>query len=402
MRNLYILTLILFCVQYAQAQFENGYYIRDTGEKQSVLIKNENWKKSPEQIYFKTDPQATETRINIKNLSEFGIDDDVTFIIRTVDIEVSSENISKLTDNKSPVFESQKVALRKIVEGTIALYEYQFDNGNRYFVKEVNQELVPLIYKKYLVTPNQIAVNAHYKQQLSLMFSEKSNVLQKELERLTYTRSSLSKIIAKYSSLNNQTATTYTDKVKNKTRLGISAYAGLEQISASYQFSDEAPVNPSFDNMNRYYFGAELELLILNERLGFFTGYSFKSKISEPVILQTSVAERTQTATFNYDNNSWTIGARGYIPIVENIDLTVSAGLTREHVSDFSIRFEISSIDENYDRNGTSRFLGLGMTYKRFFAEARYLRSTVFEENATHGVPIDYSFFNFRLGYKIL
>ncbi|MER3318053.1 MAG: hypothetical protein RIB79_07155 [Allomuricauda sp.] len=401
MRNTILLCIFLF-FQTINAQYENGYIVTKNGENKIGLIKNQNWNRSPNRISFKTNANESEQTIEIINLSEFGIGNDIKFVVSEVNLDISSENISNLTNNKNPIFEKRYVALRKLIDGKISLYEYQFSNGNRYYIKKPNENFEPLIFKKYLVSGNQVATNEYYKQQLSLLFSDERDALRKDLERLAYSRKSISKIVYEYNLLNKASSTSYIDKIKKKTKLHISIYGGIEQTSVSYQFRNVATLNPAFNDISRSLFGAELELLVLNNRLGIFSSYSIKSKVAESVVLQTSVADITQTATLSYNNNSLSIGVRGYIPTIKNLNLIVSAGLTVEYVNDFSITLDLSRIDENFNRNGGAEFIGVGLEYKKIFAEARFFSNRMFPENVSNGVPVDDSNINFRLGYKIL
>lgn len=395
-------TCILLFFQTIHSQYQEGYIITKNGENKLGLIKNQNWNNNPERIYFKTDSKTPEQTIELSRLSEFGIGNDIKFVISEVDLEMSSDKINNLTRDKRPVFEKKPIALRKLIEGKISLFEYQFSNGTRYYVKKIDGNFEPLVFKKYLASGNRVGTNEHYKQQLSLLFSDKSDELQKDLERLSYSRKSISKIISKYNLLNNSNSISYTEKIKSKAKLNIALFGGLEQTSVSYQFPNVATLNPAFDDISRSILGAELELLVLNNKLGIFSGYSIKSKVSESVVIQTSVEDITQTATLSFNNNTVFFGARGYIPTVKNLNLVINAGISVETVNNFSLTFDISRIEENFKRNSGSEFFGVGLEYKKVFAEARFFSNRMFAENVSNNVSVDNSNVNFRLGYKIM
>ena len=395
-------TCILLFFQTIHSQYQEGYIITKNGDNKLGLIKNQNWNNNPERIYFKTDSKTPEQTIELSRLSEFGIGNDIKFVISEVDLEMSSDKINNLTRDKRPVFEKKTIALRKLIEGKISLFEYQFSNGTRYYVKKIDGNFEPLVFKKYLESGNRVGTNEHYKQQLSLLFSDKSDELQKDLERLSYSRKSISKIISKYNLLNNSNSISYTEKIKSKAKLNIALFGGLEQTSVSYQFPNVATLNPAFDDISRSILGAELELLVLNNKLGIFSGYSIKSKVSESVVIQTSVEDITQTATLSFNNNTVFFGARGYIPTVKNLNLVINAGISVETVNNFSLTFDISRIEENFKRNSGSEFFGVGLEYKKVFAEARFFSNRMFAENVSNNVSVDNSNVNFRLGYKIM
>jgi len=398
-----LLTCFVLFFQSIIAQYEKGYIITKDGENKSVLIKNQNWKNNPEKISFKTDLNESEQTIAIGDLSEFGIGETTKFIVSEVNLDVSSNNINTLIKTKNPIFEKKTLALRKLVGGTISLYEYQFSNGTRFYVDKSGEELEPLVFKKYLISDDRVGTNEHFKQQLNLLLEGKMDDLKEKLARLSYSRKSLSKLISEYNLLFNVGTTNYFEKIKKKTRISASVFGGIEQISVDYQFGNVATLNPSFPDLSRSIFGGELELLFLNERIGLFSGFTVKSGVSKEIDLQTSIPEITQRATLSFNNNSLFLGVRGYIPIVKKLDLILSAGITQDIVSNFSVTLEITQINDEFNRSSESEFFGIGvLVFKKLFTEVRFLNSRMFKENVSSSADVDQSILNFRVGYKIL
>ncbi|WP_375323998.1 hypothetical protein [Flagellimonas sp. GZD32] len=402
MRNTIVFTCIFLLFQTIHSQYESSYIVTNDGVNKIGLIKNQNWNNNPEKIIFRTNLDDPDQTIEITNLSEFGIGDNIKFSIHKVDLDISAENINQLSRDKNPIFEKRTVALKVLVDGKISIFEYQFSNGTRFYVKQSDGNVEPLIFKKYMVSANQIGTNEHYKQQLSLLFLDQKEDFTNKLERLSYSRKSLSKIVTEYNLSNNSGSFSFVEPQEKKTKINLSVHAGLEQTSVDYQFRNVATLNPSFTNISRSMFGAELQLLLLNDKLGIFSSYTIKSAVSETIDLQTSIADKTQKATLSYNNNTVSIGARGYIPTFKNINLIVSAGVIQEIVSNFSITLEISEINENYSRNAVSGFFGCGLSYKRLFGEVRFFNNKMFPENVSNSTEVNNSNLNFRLGYKIL
>lgn len=163
MHKTIIFTCILLFLQTMHSQYQEGYIITKNGENKPGLIKNQNWNNNPERIYFKTNPETPEQAIEISRLTEFGIGNDIKFVIGEVDLDMSSDKIGNLTRGKQPMFEKKSVALRKLIEGKMSLFEYQFSNGTRFYVKKADGNFEALVFKKYLVSGNRVGINEHYK-----------------------------------------------------------------------------------------------------------------------------------------------------------------------------------------------------------------------------------------------
>ena len=112
----------------AQTKYEIGYYITNSGEKVECLIKNEDWKNSPESITIKKSESDTNTSISTSNLNEFTIYNKKKYKFFSVDIEKSSSHDRQLTYEKEPFFLKENLLLEVLVEGKASLYKYE-NNG---------------------------------------------------------------------------------------------------------------------------------------------------------------------------------------------------------------------------------------------------------------------------------
>jgi hypothetical protein len=393
-RLIYIFFLLFLTVQ-LNAQYENGYIVTIDGENIMGLLKNENWTYSPDKIKFKKNIASSEQVFEIENLKEFGFGEKEKFVVAKVNLEISSDIIGRLSNKKAPLYEKRTLALKKLVDGYISLYEYTSSNMVRYYAKTSEQDFEPLIFKKYRVSENRIGINEHYKQQLSLLMRDYD--FSKQITRLSYSAKNISKLVSEYNTFKYGKSQSYIQKRNGKTALKLNIIAGLEQTSVTYELSRE-PI--TFSDISRSMIGGELELLFFNESLGFFTGYTVKSEVSRNTDVFNRIFQRDERLDFTYNNNTLAIGIRGYIKTIKNVKLILTAGITREYVSNFSLQFELRETDQ-FRRNAGYEFFGLGLQYKKLFIEARFFNNKMFVENVAVGTPEENSNINFRLGYKI-
>ena len=115
MKNILVLAFIAIGFQLqAQIEFEKGYYIDDSG-KHETLIKNIDWKNNPSEIEIKASENATSTFKSISEISEFGITNQAKYIKREVKIDYSSTNLSEISKQRNPEFETKTVLLLALI-----------------------------------------------------------------------------------------------------------------------------------------------------------------------------------------------------------------------------------------------------------------------------------------------
>lgn len=130
---LLLLTVCLSLSGYSQITFEKGYYIDNANEKTDCLIKNNDWKNSPTEFDYKLAADTEPKRLNTKSVKEFGIHTKSKYIRYTGNIDVSSDNLDRISDDKNPVFESQTLFLKVLQEGKANLYLYDIEGMRRFF-----------------------------------------------------------------------------------------------------------------------------------------------------------------------------------------------------------------------------------------------------------------------------
>ncbi|SNR70573.1 hypothetical protein [Flavobacterium sp. ov086] len=218
MKKQLLLTIsFLFCLtfSYAQISFQKGYYILNNGTRTECFIKNLDWKNNPTDFKYKTQLNDADYKTEtITNVQEFGIDNESTFKRFKIKMDRTSDEPNKLLTDRNPVFKEEVIFLKILTKGDATLYSYTDQNLIRYFYETKTIPVGQLIYIKYYQfdgndAPTILAENNEYKQQLfKNVKTEKTT--EKEIIKLNYNKSDLTKYFIKY----NSTKPNLTDEEK--------------------------------------------------------------------------------------------------------------------------------------------------------------------------------------------
>lgn len=249
-----ILTLCLFLIftsiTSAQIVFEKGYFIDNDGIRTQCLIKNIDWKNSPEKFEYKLNERADSLTQTLHNVKEFGIDNFSRYIKSDVSIETSSNEVNKMNYNPSLKTKKMTVFLKVLVEGAASLLYYEQGEIRRFFAKIDTNIVQPLLYKEYL-SGQKVKETAPFRQYLYLHLKcEHINL--RDIETLKYKEDDLVKLFKKYNTCLNPHSKSLTLKPKReKFNFKILAMMNLHNLKyvdfggKAYHVSDNT-MTPSF------------------------------------------------------------------------------------------------------------------------------------------------------------
>ena len=257
-----LILLSNFSKSFAQITFEKGYFISNNNETVNCFIKNIDWRNNPKNFQYKLTLDSEEQTNSIQAVREFGINNSSKYIRKTVDIDKSgltqSNNINKLSDQRVPIFETETVFLKVVLEGDANLYEYVSKNLARYFYSTQVTEISQLIYKEYrLGIETYIRKNEQFKQQLFKHLKCK-NISLRNVENLKYTKKQLVTFFNKYN--NCKSNSSYSAPVQERKTFSLSLNLGIN--NASLGISNKSRVNEfnvSFPNQTNLRLGLDLE-----------------------------------------------------------------------------------------------------------------------------------------------
>ena len=137
-RSLLALFALVFIIpSFAQIEFEEGYFIDNSGKKVSCLIKNLDWKNNPTEFSYKLTPDSREQIHTLQSAVEFAVLNGAKYKKYDVNIDVSSDFIDNLGFDKQPDFERKELFLKVLIESETTLLSYESRNLKRFFTAPI-------------------------------------------------------------------------------------------------------------------------------------------------------------------------------------------------------------------------------------------------------------------------
>jgi len=392
MKKNLLLVLITFLSfsSYGQVNFEQGYFINNSDERITCLIRNFDWMSNPYTIDYKLSENADTQTATITSVKEFGINNNSKYIRATVDIDRSSKVISDLSHFRNPVFKEETLFLKVLIEGDANLYEYVDGNLNRYFYNKKNTDIAQLVFKTYKESGSTMGRNELFKQQLWTKV-KCDNFKINDIERLEYKRKDLLKYFVMYNSCNDAEVTKY-DQTEQKDLFNLTVRPRVNTASLNLD-----PLGSSkdvdFGNNIGYGLGVEAELILPFKKnkwsVIFETAYQ---------IYEAEKQLRLQLATVNYKSLELALGVRHNFFVNSKSNIFLNGSLVYDLTGSSKIDYEFSS-DE--DIKSSYRF-AFGAGYKhndKISLEFKYyLKKSISDSNS--GVISQYKMMSLILGYS--
>jgi len=106
------LFLFLSSEVYSQIDFEEGYFVSNSGETTQCLIKNAQWRNNPSEFLYKLSEDAPVKKITIKSAKEVVIINSHKYIRASVNIDQSYRKnlgVDLLSKQREPEYIKQEV-----------------------------------------------------------------------------------------------------------------------------------------------------------------------------------------------------------------------------------------------------------------------------------------------------
>lgn len=351
-----VVSLLLTSHLAGQVRFEPGYFVDNSGVKTECLIRNYDWKNSPDQLEYKLlDVQDAQIR-KIGEVKEFGVSN-TKYVRFTVEIDQSVDALVNISSNKDPEFKEETLFLTCLVEGCASLY--QSPAHKKFFMKVDSTEIVQLISKKYLLD-NRVASNNAYKSQLYSNLSC-SMITLEDCRNTRYTKSDLIKIINKYNDCKECSSITY-QRIKSNETFNIKIKPGLRTSTLSKKNSENTTDNVDFGWNTKFCLGLEAEFVFpFNKNKWTFviepTYQAYNAKDPRPY----------HTNVVNYQSLEIPVGLRYYMFLGDQSKLFLSTSFV---VFDLPFNSNLGALEINSTRNF---ILGFGYNFhNRISGELRY------------------------------
>lgn len=356
MRLILLFHLILIVVQSsAQIHFERAYFIDNEGKKVECWIKNTDWKDNPNSFVYRLSEDGPNLTASIKNVQEFAIHQASKYIRAEVEVDLSSNNLDRLEHEGNPIFHSEQLFLKVLLDGEPSLFQYADGELDIFFYKKMGEPIRQLIYKKYLVSPTVVGTNMEFQTQLKAFKCEHARP--GDQRQLNYYRSELLRYLIDYHECRNLPYTIYEAKKKSDL-FNLRITSGLSMTSFTFEDIDAFPqrTDPRL--------GIDLEVIFPfnKNKWAFFMEPNYQSFLSTNSV-------RGQITSINYRALDVPIGLRHYFFLNDDLRLT----LTAAYVVDLTFNSAMNRINGfQYELNGGSIMAaGAGVSYKRFSAELR-------------------------------
>ncbi|MCX8533014.1 hypothetical protein [Chryseobacterium luquanense] len=370
-----IISFILLSISgiyFSQTKFELGYIVNESGEKQTVYIKNSDWMNNPKEFDYKTIESSEILKGNLKNIIEFAIGTNI-YVKKSVDIDMSSENFDFLSETEKPIFHTETLFLKKMISGKASLYSYKEKNLTRYFYSIDGSHPLQLIYKAYKYDNSSLAYNTEFKNQIKNDIN--CNLSNNEINSLKYQNKDLEKIFIKFNQCNDSS---YIDDIKKKTErdwFKIAIRSGINQNKFSLSSNNRKDMSDQFDSKASFRIGLELEFILPynNGRWRIiaepnFSSYKTEKTTESPRIYAPSVFEKR---TVEYSGFQLPVGLRYYLPLNTKSQLFTNISYTIPISGKTEINYEFNT--DLYSQRTEQKFeFGIGYQYiNNFSAEIR-------------------------------
>ena len=342
---LVIINVLFSYLAVGQSKFVEGYIVKN-GSKEIVFIKDLDWGNNPDTFSYKLDINDEDVIVaNTSLVEEFGVKDFFRFVSAKVPIDQSSSRLIDMTNYPEPDFKTESVFLQQIIDGEAKLYSYQSNRLKRFFFKKGNEDIKPLVYKKYKINQSQVSENVEYKLKLSNEL-KCTGLDATDFRAISYDEKSLSRIVNKYNTCKNGNSVVY-ERIKNeKGYFNFALKVGLFSLGLDVK-EEGSGLAQDFRSVDMgtqtsFRIAAEIEYLLPfnNNKWALFLEPGYQSfSATEDVIIDSQNQNLNQTLSVNYNYIDVPFGLRHYMYLNDKNKLFISAGLS------FTLDMSNSSFD---------------------------------------------------------
>ncbi|KAF2335713.1 PorT family protein [Flavobacterium daemonense] len=416
MKKLLLSTLLLCCTFInAQISFEKGYFISNDGTKTECFIKNLDWKNTPKDFKYKTDPNEKEFKTeNISNIQEFGITNETTFKRFKIKIDRSSNELKQMRTQKDPIWSEEVIFLRVLAKGDATLYSYSDESITRYFYETKTIPTEQFINVKYIESDNnegaeKVIESNEYKNQL-FRNVKSDNITENDIQKLTYKKADLVKYFNKYNNAVNPNAVQKTEESTTKGAFHLKIVPAASFVSLSADNGGNPNYNVDFDSKTIFKIGFEAEYVLPynKNKWSIFANPSYQKYENEKTYLVPtgfiSIPDKEYKAKANYNTIQIPLGIRHYMFLNEKSKLFINAAYVIDLGAKATITYTevaTNTVNEFKSNTGANFAFGLGYNFKDKFSGELRLNTKKQLMRDYLNYTTNYSSIDFVLAYTI-
>jgi hypothetical protein len=392
-----VLILLISTVAFSQINYEQGYFIDNSGKKTDCLIKNLAWKNSPVDFEYKLTEDDEPKKGVIKNVKEFNVNA-YKFRRYAVKIDRSSSELNKMDDVREPRWTNETLFLKVLVEGKATLYQFEESNLIKYFYSSNDHSVAEqLVYKEYKIN-SRIAENNYYKQQLYNIMKTGTEDISK-YEKVKYKKDPLVNLFVSYNAASGGDVINLSEK-HNKGSVNLKITPGVNFTSLS-MYNNLSQYNFEFDSKATFRFGLEVEYIMPfnNNKWSLFIDPNYQHYKNE------GEGNKVRWEA-DYTFIELPVGVRHYLFLNNKSKLFIDAAyvfalnMSDSYISRNNLAFQ-NDTTAPFEISKSSNFaLGAGFSYSRYSIEARYNLNRGLLDLYSGGT--EYSSIGIILGFKVL
>lgn len=373
-----ILAIFLANLVFSQKLYVQGYFVNNNGEKTECLIDNKDWESSPNEIYYKLTENSNILKINIDSIALFELPGYSKYKCQLVQIDKSSEDITNLSAEKNPVWQTEKLALKVLSEGKAALYMYGNKDITRFFYEVNDSGIRQLVYKSYRTTNANgtmfVATNNNFRQQL---FAEVNNPTYKyDLSKLNYEEKELKNYFEQYNAQFETTKTSTTKEKVKRDSFKAAVMVGINHSSLSVINISDSRYSKEFEPAISPMFGAEFEFILpfSNNKWSLVLQPVYNSRVFVKTLFEPHPQNGQQTdSEFSYQGVDIPLGVRYRYSVNNKLKINATGYLTNGMLSWSNASVRVYYMDFNVSTVSTQSYgLGIGADYKNLGLELKY------------------------------
>lgn len=365
---LFFFAFLVTISSFAQSKFEKGYLINNENVKIQCFIGSRPRQTIPSEFIYKLTESAGTITATPADVKEFAIEGGLRFISEEVLIDISSNDIQDLSDEKDPIWSKQRLFLKVLVDGKASLYEYQTQVMLRFFYKVPDKSIQQLVYKRFLPSKDEKFINKEnvtFRQQLwtDVRFPA---LTVNTVEQISYEKTELQKFFIDYNQQNGAKYSTYSRK-HEKGAFHLRITPGLNYSTLTVDNILSGAPDFDFGSQTGFRIGIEPELIFpyTNKKLGLVLEPAFQyfsaTKFSSP-----------QTMYVHLYTVEFPIGVRYYFFPGRSFSIFLNAFFIPAPTLHPNSDIQYEGYHTLWIEMRNSFAAGAGMNWKRFDGEIRY------------------------------
>lgn len=203
-----LLFVALPCIIFAQANYHEGYVIKNNGDTLRGFISRYEWEQNPRSIDFKQN-QNDQNALSFdpKTIKEFQVAGAGTYVAYSGAISMDKNKFPDLPLGLDTNKKNGAIFLKQVTKGKyLTLFYHRDDIKTRFFIAETNTQPVELKYAQYYDTESQVVVKAFYKGQLIFYINKlmpNNEKLARKADDVKFDQADLEKIVSEINGGNN-------------------------------------------------------------------------------------------------------------------------------------------------------------------------------------------------------